>query len=410
MDLLKNKTFCMAPWVHAYLGPNNERNLCSISNADFGDKNELSDTWNGEKMKEIRRDLIAGKEIKECERCALNMEHNYRKYWNYKFYDIIPKVLKNTDKDGTFNGTPISVDYRTNICNFKCRMCNPIFSSAIFQEFVKLGLMQDEQITKLKKQFENNRSLIKKELDFLIDTGELIDMYWAGGEPLYFKEHWDSLKKLIENGKSENVWLRYSTNLSSLTWKDQNIVDYLNKFKHTEMMCSLDGTGEIGEWVRTNLNYEKWLSNFKELQKFRDTYPDKLKLIISTVLTVPTFLDLPNINRLANEFDVEIQLQEAVGTYKLLMLRNYPKNIILNVFDKVKNEIILDGGRNAISIINFIDFLSKETFYDDITMVDVDEIKLIEKQRLENITFENIISINEDLKNFYLSIVKKLKL
>ena len=122
-------------------------------------------------------------------------------------------------------------------------------------------------------------------------------------------------------------------------------------------------------------------------------------------MTVPTFLDLPNINRLANEFDVEIQLQEAVGTYKLLMLRNYPKNIILNVFDKVKNEIILDGGRNAISIINFINFLSKETFYDDITMVDVDEIKLIEKQRLENITFENIISINEDLKNFYLNIV-----
>lgn len=399
-----NVTFCMAPWVHTYLGPSNERNLCSVSNVDFGDKNELNETWNSEKMKEIRRDLIDGKEIKECERCALNMEHNYRKYWNRKFEDIIPKVLENTDDDGTFHGTPISVDYRTNVCNFKCRMCNPVFSSAIFQEHIKLGLLPDNQVDGLKKQFENNRSLIKKELDFLIESGEIVDMYWAGGEPLFFNEHWDSLKKLIESGKSENVCLRYSTNLSTLTWKNQNIIDYLGKFKNTEMFCSLDATGDMVEWLRTGLDYDKFINNFEILHEFRNNNPNKLNLAITTVLTVPTLIDLPNINRFANRFDVDIQIQESVNTNRLFMIRSYPKKIILEIFEKVKNEIKIDGGRNTNILIDFLDFLSNEEFNEDATAEDKNEILLIEQQRTQKIKFEEIISMNDSLKEYYFNL------
>ena len=29
-------------------------------------------------------------------------------------------------------------------------------------------------------------------------------------------------------------------------------------------MKSLDGTGEVGEYIRDGLNYEQWLRNFKE--------------------------------------------------------------------------------------------------------------------------------------------------
>ena len=96
-----NKTFCMAPWSHTYLSPQSERRMCCASrekaewatqylDSDKADKDSsynpgtLEDHWNSEYMKGIRRDLMAGKEIPQCQVCnnkLLNVSI-YRDYFN----------------------------------------------------------------------------------------------------------------------------------------------------------------------------------------------------------------------------------------------------------------------------------------------------------------------------------------
>ena len=96
-----NNTFCMAPWSHTYLSPQSERRMCCASRekaewatqyldsdkadeSSFYNPGTLKDHWNSEYMKGIRRDLMAGKEIPQCQVCnnkLLNVSI-YRDYFN----------------------------------------------------------------------------------------------------------------------------------------------------------------------------------------------------------------------------------------------------------------------------------------------------------------------------------------
>ena len=78
-----NKTFCMAPWVHTYLSPQMERRLCCASLEksqnfkQYIDRSgpekkkikftSLDEHWNNDHMKTVRKALMQGKEISECD-------------------------------------------------------------------------------------------------------------------------------------------------------------------------------------------------------------------------------------------------------------------------------------------------------------------------------------------------------
>ena len=405
MDLKQNKTFCMAPWVHTYIGPDNRRNLCCVSNINFDENQELKDAWNSNKIKNVRKKMLNGEEIEECYRCDPDAEHSYRKYWNYKFSDKIGDVISKTNQEGEFSGLPISVDYRTNICNFKCKTCNEIFSSSIHQEYHKLGLISDDHAEYHSNILANNGRIIKNEIDFLIENSEIVDMYWAGGEPLHFKEHWESLEKLINLNKSENVYLRYSSNLSTLTWKNNHLLDFIDKFKFTELYCSLDGTSDIGEWVRTNLIYGNFLNNLKQIVDYKNANPNKIKVVIQPVLTLPTLIDLPNLNKLANDNDVLLEIQEPFNTNKLLNPRSYPKSIMSEIYTDVKQKLAVQNGYNTEFVLRYIENLEDKEHIDEISSEDKTKLEFLEINRPQkNIKFLDIISVNENLKNFYLNL------
>ena len=108
-----NKTFCMAPWVHTYLSPQMERRLCCASREDSQNFKQYIDTipkdpktnissgeinlqtleqhWNSEYMKGVRKDLMAGKEISQCETCNYKLLNAqvYRQHFNRFYRDII---------------------------------------------------------------------------------------------------------------------------------------------------------------------------------------------------------------------------------------------------------------------------------------------------------------------------------
>jgi len=106
MDRIKpkdgNKTFCMAPWTHTYLSPQMERRLCCSSREDSKTFTQYIDTksktqpfkpdtleehWNSDYMKKIRVDLMAGKEIPQCQVCnhKLLSVATYRTHFNTLF-------------------------------------------------------------------------------------------------------------------------------------------------------------------------------------------------------------------------------------------------------------------------------------------------------------------------------------
>jgi hypothetical protein len=79
--------------------------------------------------------------------------------------------------------------------------------------------------------------------------------------------------------------------------------DILDHVRDYQICASLDGTGPIGEYIRTGLNYDQWLGNYHQAIRHR-RYSRQCR--IDFTLTLPGLFDIENIQKLANETNSEI--------------------------------------------------------------------------------------------------------
>ena len=174
-----------------------------------------------------------------CNKCSVNEYHGLPSY--------------RTTFDSAVTSAPglQFVDIRnTNFCNLKCRYCGPHFSSQWAEELGKFPLIQHQDITNYK--------------DILI-TDSLHWMYFTGGEPLINNEHWTLLEELIDSGQSSYISLMYNTNLTTIKYKDKNIIDLWQQFKTVNIECSIDAVGEPLEYIRSGTSWEKIKLNLDQL-------------------------------------------------------------------------------------------------------------------------------------------------
>jgi len=151
---------------------------------------------------------------------------------------------------------------------------------------------------------EFQTSVVEPEFKDAVQRGIIEEIYWVGGEPLMYDIHWWTLEEMVKNGSSKNCYLRYNSNLSRVTYKGSNLYDYLPHFKDWLMCASIDGTGEIVEFIRKGIVWEKWLANFKqglELPGGRD------RMILDLTITGPGMFSLKDLFNLSLELDVKIE-------------------------------------------------------------------------------------------------------
>jgi hypothetical protein len=330
---MKNKSpnpqFCMAPWTHTYLSPQSERRICCASREQASwqkqyidragdtlseyDPETLEDYWNGEKMKSVRKRLLNGEKIPECQVCNENILnlYTYKDYFTKTLFPHkIDEAINSTASDGSTTMKTISFDYRiSNLCTFKCRMCGELLSSAWEGEKRALNLWNPESdkwmLPENKLKIEKfQKEVAEIELWDAVKKGTIEEIYWVGGEPLLYQIHWDIMKYLIDSGKSKQVIVRYNTNLNRIVHKGIHLYELLPHFKHVNMCCSMDATGLTAEWIRTGLNWCEWLSNFKA-GLFLNKQFGMDSMVIDVTITLPGLLDMKNLIRLAAELNVK---------------------------------------------------------------------------------------------------------
>jgi hypothetical protein len=325
----KPLTLCLAPWTHTYLSPQTERRMCCASREPAQSFQQYIDTksgtgkyipinldehWNSEHMKSVRRRMMAGETLPECEVCndKLLNTNVYRSYFNQLFGHKYNEAMEKTCHDGSTDMKPVSWDYRfSNLCNFKCRMCGDMLSSAWESEQrqhnminwadPKNNWMQPE-IKKQIEQFQDTQ--IEAEFSQAVEEHRVEEVYWVGGEPLMYEQHWRYMQRIIELGDGPNVYARYNTNLSRINYKGINLYnDILSGLRDWQICASIDGTGKIGEYIRTGLDYNSWLANFREGVKIAS---HRRQMRIDFTLTLPGMFEIANIQRLAEEEKVDI--------------------------------------------------------------------------------------------------------
>ena len=280
---------CLAPWTHTYLSPQSERRLCCASREPAQNFKQYIDTeagtneykpatleehWNSDHMKSVRRRMMANEDIPECEVCnkKLLTTYVYRDYLEGMFGSKREQLLSRTSRDGTHDGLPISFDYRvSNLCTFKCRMCGPPLSSA-WESEERQHNPQFEQdnpwgVPNVRREITKfQRTVAIEELWSAIKERRIEEIYWVGGEPLNWPEHWEMMQYMVANDLAKNVYVRYNTNLNKI-WHTAapttvNLFDLLKEFKDWQVCASLDATGRAGEYIRTGLNWDNFSHNF----------------------------------------------------------------------------------------------------------------------------------------------------
>ena len=360
----KPKTLCMAPWTHTYLSPQTERRMCCASrepaqgfeqyidvSSGTGEYHPVSleEHWNSEHMRSVRRRMMSGETLPECAVCNEKLLNTdvYRSYFNRLFGHKYSDIWTTTDDTGYTTMKPVSWDYRfSNLCNFKCRTCGDMLSSSWETEQRQHNMIDwtnpknnwmQPDIRQQISQFQDTQ--IEQEFAEAVEQHRVEEIYWVGGEPLMYEQHWRYMKRIIELGDGPRVYARYNTNLSRVDYKGVNLFqDILSHVRDWQICASIDGTGPTGEYIRTGLNYNSWLNNFKQGVLFAR---HRRQMRIDFTLTLPGLFEVVNIQKLADELEVEI-LAKVIFSFTPDIIMSplaLPRNILDNIVDELVDQL-----------------------------------------------------------------------
>ena len=252
---------------------------CRSHPVGFIGNESLEEIWNNDTMKRIRKQVLNNERPPECEPCfsledqgvvSLRQRHveGHIPEARIKLY---PNALSRLEDDYSMPFEIPTMEVKlNNLCNLKCRMCNPMDSTSwndwkeVKEFYAKEDNFLVDKVIKL--------NLEKKPY---LDSFEDTDNWWksfekllpyfrrvefAGGEPLMDPQHYKILDMLKPYGK--NIEIKYATNGTTLGIKGgRTIHDYWPHFKSVAVNVSIDGLDNVYSYIRGNGDYNDVVSN-----------------------------------------------------------------------------------------------------------------------------------------------------
>ena len=278
--LKESKTFCMYPWISLHLNPIGQPFPCCISNvqSDFGTtaSQTLAESINHPNMKLLRLDLLNDVKNDTCIACYNHENSNIqsaRHDVNNRFGHFFETDVVPTKPDGHLDDFKMRYyDIRFgNLCNFKCRTCGPSFSSQWETELVKHNMLGPIA-------FKTPSTILPEVLEHIPN---MMEAYFAGGEPLISEEHYLILEDMLRQGRND-IKLRYNSNISNLKYKDRDLLDLWSHFTQpVSIYASVDHVGERAEYMRHGTDWGVIENNVNKLRT-----SNNVQLSMNTVFSI----------------------------------------------------------------------------------------------------------------------------
>lgn len=280
-----SKTICSLPWTHLATHPHGGCTLCCVSDHRNGasrardtesdghtvwltlNRHSIDRVMNSEYYKQVRLEMLAGKEPAACTRCYDDERaglRSKRAEENARYLDKIQDQIAKTEADGTIPVSFRFIELRLgNVCNLICRTCNPASSSKWVKEHADLEKKYNwiTQYGKVERGEWFELDTFWEEL--LEKSGDLERIYINGGEPTLVEKHFVYLERLIERGLNQQVELWYNINLSQLPPK---LLALWQQFKTVTVSCSIDDLRERNDYIRRGSDWTTVTDNLMQLK------------------------------------------------------------------------------------------------------------------------------------------------
>jgi len=253
-DILTNKNFCPMPWTGLMYNFDGTVKNCIRSAGTIGNiKNDpIADILTGPVNTDTQQAMLINQPGANCYTC-------YDLEINKKSFDIISdrifyiRELKHVPLDTyqTGNHNLHAIDVRwTNLCNFSCVYCSPLFSSRWADELKKT------------QQYPNQQQLDNFKQYIFDHAGTLKHVYLAGGEPLLMKENLELLDLLQQVNPTVN--LRINTNLSKT---NTQIFERICEFSNVHWTVSVETRDKEFEYIRYGGRWLDFLDNLDQIRQ-----------------------------------------------------------------------------------------------------------------------------------------------
>jgi glutamate-1-semialdehyde 2,1-aminomutase len=144
----ESKTFCILPWMHLTVMPEGSTQLCCVASSSIKaggvplslQSHSLEAIWNSLHLRNVRRDMLAGRHVADCSHCYLKEKRggtSRRQEANTRWAGELGPLFDALVEESVhrhYEVAQLPLYYQLmpgNLCNLKCRMCFPHFSSQI---------------------------------------------------------------------------------------------------------------------------------------------------------------------------------------------------------------------------------------------------------------------------------------
>jgi hypothetical protein len=222
-----------------------------------------------------------------------------------------------------------------------------------------------------------------------------------------YEQHWRYMQRIIELGDGPRVYARYNTNLSLVSYRGCNLYkDVLVNLRDWQICASIDGTGAIGEYIRTGLNYQEWLGNFKEGIAV-STHRRQMRLDFT--LTLPGMFEVANIQQLGNELGVDI-LAKVVFSFSPDIVMSplaLPRSVLDTWVDEILNSGVTGSLRDILAQLKqrptFLEQYGTDAYLKGVARGKARVLKL-ESIRRQSLTMDEILSKRSDVYEWWTAI------
>lgn len=246
----------------------------------------IEEAWNNSNIKTVRKQVLNNERPDVCKPCFDLEDQGVQSLRQRHIAGIIPEsrinlypnALESLDDDFNMPFEIPTIEIKlNNLCNLKCRMCNPLDSTSW------------KDWNQVKEFYAQEENYLVPTIEKLVDKpGQYIgpfddsNNWWnsfekllphfrrvefAGGEPLMDPYHYKILDMLSIYG--HNIEIKYATNGTTLGIKGgRTIFDYWPKFKSVAVNVSIDGIHEVYEYIRGNGSFKTIEENIKIFKSF----------------------------------------------------------------------------------------------------------------------------------------------
>lgn len=330
--------YCMAQYRNVYINNGKARPCCWYERRELNNKVEnlvdIVDVFHSEEFDAIRNN--PSERPTGCWKCQMHEDKggtSHRHLWNER--EVDNGEVKLTDLD----------IYMGNLCNLACVTCSSHNSSKWIAEEQKIfgtaqKTTQDDIDIKL------NWDLVK----------DLKRIKLAGGEVTIMPDHKKFLQQLINFDVAKNITLVYIVNN---TTDPTQFADLFAQFKKVEFILSIDGIGEVSDYVRY---LSKWNSLEENINK---TISMNIDVSVNCVVSILNVYHLPELIKWwDNRGSILFRILDYPEHLSIKNLLPWQRNITI---DKIKKHKELE---HIVTVLNDVDTGDYDSFASWIEKVD----------------------------------------